>query len=97
MRKQTLQKYLLEYINSNEGWHKKVSLFVLGDKWGYSPDSLSRQLRNLAEEGKIQVSYYDGKFSNNLAMYSRLGEAPKKTGVEIITREDGTRIVVVRE
>lgn len=97
MRKQTLQKYLLEYINSNEGWHKKVSLFVLGDTWGYSPDSLSRQLRNLAEENKIQVSYYDGKYASNLAMYSRIGEAPKKFEPNIITKSDGSRVLLVRE
>lgn len=69
MKTNTLNDLLLEYLMNNYGWHKKVNLFVLADEWGYSPDTLSRALRKLAEEGKIFVQYYDGRYSKNLAMY----------------------------
>lgn len=77
-----LKNLLLKYLQENEGWHRKVSLFVLGDEWGFSPESIGRKLRELESEGKIFVEYYDGKFSKNLAQYSTKKREQKKV-VEI--------------
>lgn len=67
----TLEKILLNYLKENEGqWFKKVSLYVLADENGYSPETAGRLLRDLAESGRIKVAYYDGQFSKNLAKYS---------------------------
>jgi len=71
MKTPSLEQRLLEYLKKCEGqWIKKVSLFVLADEAGYSPETAGRLLRDLAENGKIQVAYYDGQFAKNLAKYS---------------------------
>jgi len=92
----SLEQKLLQYINENEGWHKKVSLFVVADDWGYSPETVGRGLRKLAEKNKINVDYYDGKYSKNLAKYSSLStvtiiKKPTFTFVE----ENGVRKVIM--
>ena len=92
-RTETCRKVLLDFINQTEGWHKKVQLFVVAQE--FSPETSGRQLRILAEEGKIQVSYYDGKYAKNLATYSRIGEQPKSNRPEIITKADGTRVAII--
>lgn len=68
--KHNLKSLLVKYLRENEGWHKKVSLFVLGDEWGYSPETIGRKLREAESEGSIFVDYYNGKYSKNLAQYS---------------------------
>jgi len=73
--KHSLENSLLEWLQENSTTHKKVHLYVLGDEWGYSPESVARSLRRLAETGKIHVTYYQGKFAKNLAQYS--AEKPK--------------------
>jgi len=71
MKTPSLEQRLLSYLKEHEGqWVKKVSLFVLADEFGYSPETAGRLLRDLAENGKIQVAYYDGQFAKNLAKYS---------------------------
>lgn len=67
MKTPSLEQRLLEYLKKCEGqWIKKVSLFVLADEAGYSPETAGRLLRDLAENGKIQVAYYDGQFAKTL-------------------------------
>jgi len=71
MKTPSLEQRLLNYLKENEGqWVKKVSLFVLADEFGYSPETAGRLLRDLAENGKIQVAYYDSVYARNLAKYS---------------------------
>lgn len=71
MKTKSLQQHILEYLQKNEGqWFKKVSLYVFADELGYSPETVGRLLRDLAESGRIKVAYYDGTFSKNLAKYS---------------------------
>lgn len=78
MRKEHLKQNLLHYINSHEGWHKKVHLFVYADELGYSPESAGRRLRELVKEKKIKVDYYKGKFATKLAKYGSLETVEKK-------------------
>lgn len=71
MKKPSLEQRLLTYLKENEGqWFKKVSLYVLADEAGYSPETCGRLLRDLAESGRIKVAYYNGEFAKNLAKYS---------------------------
>lgn len=71
MKTLSLEQRLLEYLKKCEGqWIKKVSLYVLAEEAGYSPETCGRLLRDLAESGRIKVSYYDGQFAKNLAKYS---------------------------
>lgn len=81
----TCKETLLNYINANEGWHKKVHLYVIAED--YSPETVGRDLRTLAEENKIEKGEYDGKITKGLAMYSKKGtqkpQPPKFTIVEI--------------
>lgn len=86
---------LLPYIQNHEGWLKKVDLYKIAEE--FSPETAGRALRLLAEENKIQVQYYDSRHAKNLAMYSRIGEAPKTFKPEIITKPDGSRVLLVRE
>lgn len=68
----TLKKYLLEYLNSNEGWHTKGSLYLVAENEEYSPESCGRELRKLFEEGLIQRDDYKGKRKQTLSKYARL-------------------------
>lgn len=73
-----IKKYLLDWINTNQGWHKKVDLYPIGDKIEFSAESVGRALRDLAEENKIKIDYYDGKWVKGLAKYaSMMTEKPK--------------------
>lgn len=93
--KTTLEQHLLDELKKNEGvWIKKVSLYVFADELGYSPETVGRLLRDLAESGTIKVSYYDGKYSKHLAKYSY--KPPAKTTPKITYKEEnGIRIAVL--
>lgn len=71
----SLANALLEYLQNNEGWHRKGHLYNISDELGYSPEGAGRCLRKMAEEGKIFVKYYNGTFAKGLAQYS--AEKPK--------------------
>ena len=71
----TCKKVLYNYIRDNEGWHKKVQLYVIAEDW--SPETVGRELRRLEEDKKIGVGYYNGKYSKNLAKYRLQGEVEK--------------------
>ena len=88
--KHSLENSLLEWLQENEGVHKKVHLYILGEEWGYSPESLARALRHLAETEKIHVTYYQGKYAKNLAQYSaeKPPEPVKVTYREVIINGD---------
>lgn len=89
-----MEQILLTYLRENEGqWFKKVSLYVLADEAGYSPETAGRALRELAEKSKIKVDYYDGKFSKGLAKYAYNPIQPSKPRVEV--REVNGQMVAV--
>lgn len=96
MKKDSLKLFLLSYIDANEGWHNKGQLYAIGDEEGYSPEYVGRELRALAEENKIQVSYYKSKRNIELARYSRLGESiPKPVVPKIqIVERDGKMVAI---
>lgn len=80
-----METLLLNYLKNHEGeWIKKVALYVIADEGGYSPETCGRTLRTLAENGKIVVSYYDGKYAKNLAKYSYNPPKELRKTVEII-------------
>lgn len=88
MKRPNLSKYLLQYINSKDCWINKVDLYIVGNEIEHSAESVGRSLRILAEEGKIKVDYYQGKYVKGLARYSRndfkqVSLSPKFTIVEI--------------
>lgn len=93
--KQSLAKKLQIYLNNNPDWHKKVELFVIADTWGYSPESVGRSLRTLAEDKLIQVSYYNGQYAKNLAKYSALQITQKPLPTYKIIERDGRRVVIM--
>lgn len=79
-----MEKILLKYLKENEGkWFKKVELYILADNAGYSPETCGRTLRDLAEQKKVKVDYYDGKYAKHLAKYS-YNPIELKRKVEII-------------
>lgn len=68
-----LKPYLLKWINTHGGvWHKKVDLYFVGDEIEFGAEYVGRCLRDLAEEEKIKVDYYDGHYVKGLAKYSSL-------------------------
>lgn len=93
-KKDSLQQYLLEYINSHEGWHTKGKLgYLVAEGNGYLPESVGRSLRLLAGEKldhkpEIQVSYYKSKRNKDLAKYARLDTqvVPPYKAVELVDR-----------
>lgn len=93
MKRKPLKQALLDHINSTEGWINKVDLYIIGDKYEFSPETVGRCLRTLAEEGDINVDYYDGKWAKNLARYSR-NQIKKQVILKEIVKPDGTRAMV---
>lgn len=92
-----LNKVLLEYIESIQGWITKGQLALIAENEGFLGESAGRALRNLESEGKIQVSYYKSKRNINLARYARIGESqpiPPKPIISFIEK-DGQRVAVV--
>ena len=79
----TCKDLILSYINSQEGFVKKVELYSVAEDW--SPETVGRELRKLEEEGKIKVGYYDGKYANGLAMYAKADYVEKKPQIKVIT------------
>lgn len=88
----TCKETLLNFINSTDGWHKKVSLYAVVED--YSPETVGRDLRTLAEDGIIEKGEYDGKITKGLAMYSRKGQPKPQTPKFTIVEIDGQRKAV---
>jgi len=65
-----LKNLILDFLEGKE-WTPKVLLFNHTMSWEYSPETIGRELRKLAQEGKLKVSYYNGKYSKNLAQYRK--------------------------
>lgn len=95
MKRSDLKSRLHTYLVNTPGWHKKVSLYVIADGLGFSPESGARKLRELAEEGKIKVEYYKGKYAKNLAKYTA-DEIPVENRIEVVEREDGTKVAIMK-
>jgi len=56
------------HIKHNEKFcYKKVQFYPMFED--YSPETIGRTLRDLADKQLIEVSYYDGKYAKNLARY----------------------------
>lgn len=91
----SLEAKLLSHLDANIGWHKKVSLYVLADQLGYSPETCGRCLRNAAESGKIRVDYYKGTYASRLARYASLLAEPKYVPqVKFITVDGITKAII---
>lgn len=80
-REKTCKEVILEYINSTQGWTKKAQLYVIAEDW--LAETVGRACRDLEEEGKIEKSYYDGKYAKGLVRYARLGEKPKPSNPSV--------------
>ena len=78
----SLKQLLLDKINETEGWITKGQLALVAENEGYLGESAGRQLRILAEEGKIFASFYKSKRNIDLVRYARLS-TPKVTKPKI--------------
>lgn len=92
-RDKTCEQVLLEYINSNEGFHAKVDLYVIARDW--SPESAGRALRLAKKKGLIQVAYYDSKYAKNLCKYASLETVIKKTTFTLVDLPNGERVAIM--
>lgn len=92
MKRKDCSIILMEHFAAHPNtWVKKTECYVIAGEFGHSPESIGRRLRDLEEEGKIKVGYYDGKFAKGLAQYC-LGEVVKK--VSTIRVENGVAYMV---
>lgn len=82
------KEVLLEYLQNNEGVHKKAFLYSVAEDW--LAETVGRALRELEEEGKIFVSYYDGRHAKGLAQYSATKPIKKKM---VATEINGKMII----
>lgn len=89
----TLKQIILEKINETEGWISKGLIYDWSEMEGNSPETGARYARELAEEGKILVSYYKSKKNTDLARYARLGEPEPKPPKPKIIIKDGVAIM----
>ena len=91
-------KTYLEYVGS---WKNKDEIIDAMKQAYYvendsvSSDAVSRRLRELTENGDIQVEYYKGKKKQNLAKYASCSSAKEpKQSVSFVER-DGKIIAVI--
>lgn len=88
MVKKSLKTLLLETLNQHDGWLPKGEIMTTLAESGYLPDTIGRELRDLAEHGKILADMYRSKKGIKLVRYARLNTPnPQTTGkykVEII-------------
>jgi len=95
--KRNLSQYLLTYLNTNEGWHSKGSLYMVGEREEYSPESVGRELRDLAKAGLIKRDEYKGKRGQTLTNYANQ-ETQKVVIPDIEIMEiNGERIAVIKQ
>lgn len=90
----SIKKQIVIWLNQNTGFHKKVDMFVLGDTWGYSPETIGRALRQLAENKEINVDYYNGTYAKNLAKYASLSVKKSTPKVQLVER-DGVMVAII--
>ena len=83
MKRPDLKNELHKYLVANKGWHKKIDLYFVADRLGFSPESAGRKARLLVEEGKIKVDYYKGKYARNLARYTA-DEIPVESKIQVV-------------
>lgn len=98
MTEDSLKQLLLNEINAFQGWMTKGQLYLVAEREEYSPENCGRRLRELAEEGKIQVDTYRGKRNQELVRYSRLGESkplPSKPKITIINQDGMFKAVML--
>lgn len=96
LKHDTLAYHLYQFLIKNEGWHAKYDLYGIAHREEYSLEGAGRALRKMAEHNIIQVDYYKGKRKQKLAKYSALPITQKKLIPTIMTREDGSRYVVLQ-
>lgn len=94
MKRPELKPHLLSWLNANDGWHKKVDLYVIGDEIEFSPESTGRALRDLALENKIQVDYYNGRWVKGLAKYANIRTEKPIIAQPTIIERNGEYIAV---
>lgn len=95
--KDNLKTILLDKINETENWLSKGELYKVGEDEGFSPEYVGRELRLLAEQGIIQVSYYKSKRNIDLARYARIGTETPKIIKPVFEEKiiNGLRVMVV--
>lgn len=86
--KTSLRQRLLKYVRGSNGWVASGKLQELAMQAGYTPQTAGRQLRLLAEDGELEVSY-QGKRKH--AHYRSL---PTK---KVEYRVAGKQVLVVNE
>lgn len=97
MREQTLKEILLKRINETEGWLSKGQLYLVGEEEEYSPETVGRQLRTLAESGEILADYYKGKRGQTLAKYAKTGTVKKIKPRVIVIERNGERFAMLSD
>lgn len=79
----TCKEVLLQHLKDNpKQWHKKSHLYAVAEDW--SPETVGRRLRELEDEGRVRVGYYDGRRSKGLSMYAYAGVPQAMTRVEVV-------------
>ncbi len=98
MKEPSLKQILLENINATIGWQSKGQLALVAENEGFLGETAGRCLRQLTEEGLIQVSYYKSKRNIDLARYAKIGELqptpPRPKFIEKII--DGVPIMIMQ-
>lgn len=92
MKKQTLKSLLLNYLKDNVGWVHKGELEEFSKSKGFLAETGNRILRHLAEEGTIDHREYKGS-----VQYAYEKQPRTKLVMQIVEKEDGTRIAVQKE
>jgi hypothetical protein len=87
----TLKERLERYLHNNHGWIASGDLQrLVMEKTSYTPQNVGRRLRELAEEGKLEVMYVRSHAHYRSAQKQmQIGGAtlPRETGGTVIRTE----------
>jgi hypothetical protein len=82
----TLKERLERYLRNNHGWIASGDLQrLVMEKTSYTPQNIGRRLRELAEEGKLEVMYVRTHAHYRFAQIGVRNPAPKIGGHRIGT------------
>lgn len=96
MKKKSLATRITEYLQKIDHWVCGGDIQELAMKAGYEAQNAGRRLRELTEDGTLEVKYVRGNNNQDVAWYRyKKQEVLKK--VPVITEVNGERVVTILE
>ena len=85
MKPDTCKEIMLNHLKEHKGeWVKKGAMYCVAEEAGFSPETGARKLRELAEDGTIQMDMYKGQRGQKLARYAYDKPIERKLIIKVV-------------